>query len=174
MAAVGCAVVNEISHPDFLATVRANGEVSGVTRNRGEILHSERCMADSNYVYVTDGSSSTIRWISISNADVTTLAGSPYESGTRDGIGSAARLNHPQNMWGDGVFLYFLEPGNCLVRRLNIATREVTRFAGEANVCDNIGGSIETARFRYPYFLSGDAANLLFAERRRVHVLGGA
>jgi len=53
---------------------------------------------------VTDGQ--TIRKVNIATGGVTTLAGVDGESGTADGLGSAARFSLPTGLWGDGTDLY--------------------------------------------------------------------
>ena len=68
------------------------------------------------------------------NPEVTTLAGSGTPT-FADGNGEAASFSAPTGITGDGTYIYVADEGNRRLRRIEIATGEVTTLAGESNVC---------------------------------------
>lgn len=113
-----------------------------------------------SYLYVADGANYKIRKINVSSTEVTTLAGSAGEPGTQDGTGPAARFYNTLSMTSDGTNLYVVDSGSYTIRKIVIATGEVTTFAGipgESGPTDGVGN---TARFSYPYGIACDGSNL--------------
>jgi sugar lactone lactonase YvrE len=84
---------------------------------------------DGTSLYVVDRTSDLIRKIVIATGEVTTLAGSG-SSGKSDGIGAAASFNQPEGLATDGTYLYVADTSNKLIRKVVIATGEVTTIAG--------------------------------------------
>jgi sugar lactone lactonase YvrE len=79
--------------------------------------------------YVADTNNDTIRKIDLASGNVTTLAGSPEQRGKLDGVGAAARLDHPFDIVCDGGgVLYVLDGGNFAIRRVDIASATVSTF----------------------------------------------
>ena len=75
-------------------------------------------------------------------AKVSTFAGTAVGMGYVDGVGDDARFRLPQAMVSDGEHLYIVDTWNNIVRKLVIATGEVTTFAGVArnqNFIDGVG-----------------------------------
>jgi secreted PhoX family phosphatase len=114
-----------------------------------------------NVVYVADKYCSTIRklkpvgitWV------VTTIAGLPYNTGSADGIGSAARFNNPTGVAVDsGGNLYVADEGNNTIRRLAPAGTNWVVFtaAGLAGSSGSADGSGNAARFNGPYAIAVD------------------
>ena len=84
-------------------------------------------------LYVADSNNNTIRRIDLDTEQVTTLAGSPSEYGTEDGVGNAARFDHPTDLVYDGHgALYAVDAFNSTIRRIVLATGEVTTMVGTA------------------------------------------
>lgn len=84
----------------------------------------------SDTIIVADSESHTIRKI-VGNA-VTTVAGSPVEPGTADGIGNAARFKSPTHVAAadNGKRVWVLDRGNSCIRKIDIDTGAVTTFVG--------------------------------------------
>ncbi|RYY26233.1 MAG: hypothetical protein EOO04_10955 [Chitinophagaceae bacterium] len=63
---------------------------------------------------------------------VSTLAGKMLQPGNQEGVGTNAAFNRPKGIALDpqGNFLYVSDWNNARVKKINIATREVTTFAG--------------------------------------------
>jgi hypothetical protein len=52
--------------------------------------------------------------------------------GSRDGRGPTARFNQPRGVWSDGTFAYVVDQGNSTIRKIELATGDVSTFAGTA------------------------------------------
>ncbi|MGA2800900.1 MAG: C10 family peptidase [Verrucomicrobiota bacterium] len=112
-------------------------------------------------LYVADMYSYTIRKLKPVGINwvVTTIAGLPYNSGSSDGIGSAARFYYPAGIAVDhGGNLYVADEGNYTIRRLTLAGTNWTVFtaaglAGSPGSADGIGSA---ARFNGPYAIAVD------------------
>jgi hypothetical protein len=133
--------------------------------------------AHNDSVFVTDAHYDTIRKISISSGTVTTLAGSASEtSGSADGTGSLARFRSPAGIWGDGKNLYICDSLNFTIRKLAIATGEVTTLAGAPQSRGQADGNGSAARFYAPTEIWGNGIYLYVADGnaiRRVTIATG-
>lgn len=112
---------------------------------------------DGNNLYIADSGNNRIRQVAIDTAEVTTIAGSTL--GYLDGIGSAAQFFEPDGMAIDGTNLYTSSIFNNRIRKIVIATGEVTTFAG-----DSISGSLDgigtSAQFLLPQGLAVEGDSL--------------
>jgi hypothetical protein len=107
---------------------------------------------DGTSLYVADEHNNSIRQVSLSTGDVTTLAGSAMGTpGCVDATGPAARFSSPTGICWDGTNLYVADTGNSNIRRISTAG-VVTTFAGDPT--GTSGGSIDgigvAARFSSP------------------------
>ncbi len=116
---------------------------------------------DGTNLYVVDHFNHTIRKIVIATGAVTTLAGTAGLSGSTDATGSAARFYHPGGVTTDGTNLYVADSWNDTIRKIVIATGEVTTLAG---VADDPGSSdtptAPPAKFYNPIGITTDGTNL--------------
>jgi len=112
-------------------------------------------------LYVADALNHRIRKIDIATSDVTTLAGNT--AGYVDDIGTAALFNYPSGIAYDGIGnLYVADYYNSRIRKLVIATGEVTTIAGNGfGFNDGIGTA---ALFNGPTGIAYDAGNLFIAD----------
>lgn len=96
---------------------------------------------------------------------VDTLAGDPTGViGSSDGIGSAA---HFQNIYGvatDGSNVYAADTANATIRKIVIATGEVTTFAGSAGNLGSNDGVGAAARFSNPQGIASDGTYIYVAD----------
>jgi hypothetical protein len=121
---------------------------------------------DGRYLYVSDANASNrdIRRIDLATADVIHFAGNdtPLPDGVRkravDGVGAAASFLVPEQLWGDGKYLYVTDL--IAIRRINLATQEVTTFAGDQLVFEVKDGTGTSAHFQVVSCLWGDGTNL--------------
>jgi sugar lactone lactonase YvrE len=114
----------------------------------------------SGAVYVADSGSATIR--KITAGLVSTLAGSPGQSGTADGTGSAARFDFPTGVAVDGSGnVYVGDSWNDLVRQVT-AGGAVTTLAGVARTPGSADGPGAVAQFDGPAGVAVDATGRLF------------
>ena len=112
-------------------------------------------------LYVTD--MHAVRKVVIATGTVTTLAGSPSDSGSVDGIGTAARFNTPVGITHDGAGnLFVADLWNSTIRRIVIARAEVTTLAGFPGKTGGADGTGAAARFGDPAGIAFDGAGHLF------------
>jgi hypothetical protein len=106
-------------------------------------------------LYVTD-CVGTIRKVTISSEDVTTIAGTAHTIGSADGIGSAANFNNPAGITTDGINLYVTDGYelNSKIRRIIISTGDVTTLPTVAG----------TFMFR-PFGITTDGRALYMADK---------
>jgi streptogramin lyase len=119
--------------------------------------------ADGN-IYVADANNNTIRKVT-SGGSVTTLAGSPGQEGSDDGLGSAARFFGPKGVTVDsGGNVYVADSLNDTIRKITPAGL-VSTLAGLAGVSgseDGTGGVGGTARFNFPTGVAVDGAGNVY------------
>jgi hypothetical protein len=126
---------------------------------------------DGTNLYVTDNQS--IRKIDIGSSSaipqvapqVTTLAGSPGLVGTADAVGTAARFNLPLRITTDGTNLYVTDNNNFTIRKVSIATGQVTTIAGSAGTFGTYSSHFvpptgEKTLFNGPNGITTDGTNL--------------
>lgn len=117
---------------------------------------------DGSSLYVADANNRLIRRIVIATAEVTTLAGSGV-NGSADGIGTAASFNHPVELTTDGTYLYVADLFGHTIRKIEIATAEVTTLAGTGSPGFS-NGTGTAASFDGPEGVTCDSVNLYVCE----------
>ena len=131
---------------------------------------------DGTNLFIADSGNHTIRKVVISTGQVTTFAGpdnatcqanaAVCPSGTTDGAASVARFNKPSGITMDGTNLYVTDLGNNTIRKIVIATGQVSTLAGTTGLA--FGGSADGigtgAQFFKPYGLVTDGTNLYVAD----------
>jgi sugar lactone lactonase YvrE len=120
---------------------------------------------DGTNLYVADSNHNEIRKIAISTGAVTTLAGST-QSGHLDGTGAGATFNGPYAVTTDGMSLYVADSLNNEIRKIVIATGEVSTLAGSPPpaLSGNTNGTGTNAKFDDPDGIATDGTNLYVAD----------
>jgi sugar lactone lactonase YvrE len=116
-------------------------------------------------LYVADTDNSTIRKIVIATGEVSTLAGTAGRYGGTDGIGAAAEFGSPQGLAvDDGGNLYVADTYSGTIRKIVLATAEVSTIAGSPGYFANPGadGIGTAAHFNHPAGMSVDSAGNLY------------
>lgn len=98
--------------------------------------------SDGTFLYVSDYTGHTIRRVSLSSAEVTTVAGLNVTSGTTDGIGTAARFKSPLNIAVGAGYLYISDYGNSLIRKMDLNNFNVTTLVGGAGSAVTLVGAL--------------------------------
>jgi streptogramin lyase len=155
--------------------VMATGEVTTLAgRATGDPFGSLTGIASdgAGSLFVTDWGTSTIHKVVIATGEVTTLAGSPGDVGSTDGIGAAARFYYPTGVASDRAGnLFVAEFGNNTIRKVVIATGEVTTFAGSAQSSGSSDGIGAAARFSGPHGIASDGEGNLFVADSDNHAI---
>ena len=101
------------------------------------------------------------------NPEVTTFAGSGTPT-FADGNGTSASFNYPKGITGDGTYIYVADSSNRRLRRIEIATGEVTTIAGTGsnNCVDSATGT--SAKISNLEGLTTDGTNIYLQTCMRV------
>ncbi|MES2536345.1 MAG: NHL repeat-containing protein [Pseudomonadota bacterium] len=146
----------------FAGAVERFGSADG-TVAAARFLDLRGISADaSGNLYAADSNNNTIRQISPAGV-VTTLAGTAGVSGSADGTGAAAQFDFPYGITTDvSGNLYVADTSNHVIRKIVIATGEVTTLAGTAGSNGSTDATGAAARFWFPRSITADGAGNLF------------
>jgi len=133
----------------------ANGTGSSATFNQ-----PTQVAIGGGYLYVTEFHA--IRKVEIATGLVATLAGSAT-AGYAEGTGAAAAFNYPTGIATDGTNLYVADRLNHRIRKVVIATGQVTTLAG-SGVDGSADGTGTSASFSDPGAIATDGSRLYVAE----------
>jgi len=147
-------------------TLSTTGNGTVVTTGTARFAGPIGITTDGTNLYVVDDGA--IRKVDIVTGNVTTLAGSPGQSGSIDATGTTARFNQPLRITTDGNNLYVTDYGNYTIRKVSIATGQVTTIAGspgnfgtvQPDTKGNSGETGDQARFNGPNGITTDGTNL--------------
>ena len=149
-----------------LAGTGAQGAADGVG-TAATFSHPSGITSDGTNLYVTDMENNKIRRIAISTNDVSSLTGTTntvMSPGSANGAGSIATFYYPAGITNDGTNLYVADEINNRVRKITIATNEVSTMAGTGAVGDADGAGM-FASFNFPSGIATDGNNLYVADR---------
>ena len=124
-------------------------------------------------LYVADQGNNTIRQVVLASGAVSTLAGTPTQSGSsKDGIGPAARFNIPAGVAADRMGnVYVADRFNNTIRQVVVATRAVTTLAGTAGQAGSADGIGPAARFNSVFAVAADDTGNLYVADAGNHTL---
>jgi sugar lactone lactonase YvrE len=105
----------------------------------------------SGSVYSTGATLNVIATVpSLGSYPITTIAGSPLQAGSANGVGTNARFNSPNGIAIDQLgTIYVADEGNHIIRKI-LPNGTVSTLAGNAGFGGAADGSSVTARFRFP------------------------
>ncbi|MDQ1362530.1 MAG: hypothetical protein QG652_390, partial [Pseudomonadota bacterium] len=159
-----------------LVTTLAGSGTPGATDATGtaaSFYGPKAITTDGANLYVADTNTNRIRKIVIGSKVVTTLAGSA--AGSADGTGTAASFNGPTGITTDGTHLYVADTNSNKIRKIVIATGEVTTLAG-SGVSGATNGSGTSALFTNPKGIVTNGASLYVTDYnriRKIDMVGG-
>lgn len=154
---------------DGAGNTPANGAIAA-TVGAARFASPIAITTDGTNLYVSDDDA--IRKIDIGNSSpsvapqVTTLAGNPGQAGMADAVGTTAHFNVPRHIATDGTNLYVADSNNYTIRKVAIATGQVTTIAGTPGTNGTItfsGTSVATgnlAHFSGPNGITTDGTSL--------------
>ncbi len=105
---------------------------------------------DGIYLYISDSANHQIRRMHLITLEVKAYAGGMRRAGWGDGVGALAVFYGPVGLVSDGTYIYVADERNCMVRRIELATAEVTSLAGYRQDRDQVDGPGDVARFNNP------------------------
>ena len=154
--------------------ITPNGDVSTLAGVSGELGHRDGAgeqalfnrphgltVDSAGNVYVCDMHNSVIRQITPTGV-VFTLAGTPSQAGARDGVGSEARFNQPEDIAVDQYgTLYVADTYNYTIRQIT-PKGYVSTLAGQAGTPGSADGPGSEARFNKPVGLASDRQGTLY------------
>lgn len=136
-----------------------------VTTFAGFISHQfDEITTDGSYLFISDSSTHTIQKVEIATGEMTTLAGRLGSPGSIDGDKSVALLDRPAGVTTDGTNLYVAEYYDNTIRKVVLATGEVSTLAGSTGIYGAADGIGSAAEFNAPYGLTTDGTNLYVAD----------
>jgi DNA-binding beta-propeller fold protein YncE len=111
-----------------------------------------------NNLYVSDTNNSTIRQITVSGGQVTTVAGSANIGGTDDGKGAAAHFNLPTQLAADpnGSRIFLTDSNNDTIRMISVPDFVVKTIAGQAQTEGKADGPAAKSSFTRPRGIATD------------------
>lgn len=123
-------IVRMILVPDMVVKTiagqaQAEGKVDGPP-NKSSFNRPRGIATDGKFAYISDTGNNVIRKIDLSSMTTSTFAGTG-EEGDKDGAATEAQFNNPGAMATDGTNLYVLDADNHAVRKIILATGEVSK-----------------------------------------------
>lgn len=107
---------------------------------------------DGRTLYVVERNNGVVRQVDLASRNVTNLVGQPPPIGNAyaNGVGTLARFYRPRfaAITPDGTTLFVTDSGNNRIRRVDIATRQVSTLAGGGR--GSADGWLNQARFTQP------------------------
>ena len=161
----GTSIIRMITPGGVVSTLAGTADYTGSTDGAGSVALFNGCRGvavDSNgAIYVADTNNHTIRKISAAGT-VSTLAGSPGQSGSTDGAGATARFNSPSDLTVDGGgSIYVADRDNHAIRKVT-AGGVVSTLAGNPAFPGSANGTGSAAQFRSPSGVVVAAAGTLY------------
>jgi hypothetical protein len=106
----------------------------------------------------------TIRSFATDSSDTTLIAGASQMPGFADGTGSVARFDGPYGMALDlaGGVAYVADTDNAVIRKVVLASGEVTTFVGTAGMIGAVDATGSAARLGHPRAIAYDGAGTLY------------
>lgn len=108
-------------------------------------------------LYVIEAEGHTVRKLDLVAGTISTVASIAAYT---DGVAAAARLSDVFHTATDGTHLYLAGYGGNIIRRVTIATGEVTTIAGLAGTAGSTDGVGSAARFISPFGITTDGTSL--------------
>lgn len=147
----------------------ANGAASEV---RFRSLSGLALSSDESKLFVTDGSSQTLRTIELSTRTTTLLAGADGVSGPADGPAADARFRSPQDLLVSGDSLIVADVSNNVIRRIELKSGMVSTWMGNVvrpgNPPQQGQTTLRDATFFFPSQLARSADDLLIVAENAI------
>jgi sugar lactone lactonase YvrE len=146
--------------------VIATGTVTTLTDSSGtpiDILGPISVAGDGAGTLFVTRDDNSIHALALATGAVSVLAGADLQPGSADGTGAAARFYDPNGITSDGAGnLFVADTYNGTIRKVVVATGEVTTLAGTAGQVGSQDGAGAAATFSRPTGIVSDRAGSLY------------
>jgi len=164
------AVIRKIDKSNGTTTILAGGDTGGGTTCPGGSTVNCKdgvetaaqfngivgLATNGNNLYVLESTGRRIRKVNLTNAVVSTFAGTGFAASADNASGMLASFNNPSWITVFNGNLYVVDRGNCTIRVVNPVTTAVTTLAGGPTLCNFTNDPIGTnARFVSPLGIVG-------------------
>ena len=168
------ATIRKITPTGMVSTLAGKAGVTGTSDGTGmeaQFNYPGKIAVDGNgNIYVADTNNHTIRKIN-SVGTVSTLAGSPGQSGSTDGIGRSALFNRPEGVAVDGNGnIYVADTLNATIRKITPAGT-VSTLAGMAGIPGSSDGIGMATQFNYPEGIAVDGKGNIYVADTNNHTI---
>ena len=161
-------------HGQYMTTVAGNGTggytVDGVAATIAEINNPNHIAVDAaGNIYIADAQNNRIRKVSIATGLISTIAGTGVAGFSGDGFPAiAAKVNAPCGIALDAAGnIYFSDQGNHRVRKITIATGNISSVAGNgAGTYGSDGVAATSTSINNPAGIVLDGANNIYIADR--------
>lgn len=149
VADLGNHTIRKITPAGEVSTLAGLAGMIGSTNGTGSAARfyapAALIVASDGNLYVADRANHVIRKVTMAGV-VTTLAGSPGETGSQDGTGSAARFVYPNSIAADGSGNLYVADGLYTIRKITLGG-VVTTIGGRYNIRGSEPGTGLLSRF---------------------------
>jgi sugar lactone lactonase YvrE len=165
-------IIRKVTANGVVTTLAGTAGISGSVDGTGAAasfnLPTGVAVDSAGNVYVADQNNSTIRKVTAAGV-VTTLAGTANADGSADGIGAAARFDHPTGVAVDSAGnVYVADRGNSTIRKVT-PTGATTTVSGMAGVAGILLGA--TPRFAFPQSLAIVGDSIVLSDTNAILLL---
>jgi len=163
LAAHKCSLKTEAEVPAFeVSTLADLGLAPGSNQSDNQI--PQGIATDGENIYLTDFFNHTVLKVSLKTGKESVFAGVSGVSGFRNGNPAAALFSRPFGIVCTGGNLYVADSANSVIRRISLATGEVSTFAGKPGAGGHLNGNPEKAMLRFPHGIATDGKLLYVAD----------
>ncbi len=148
-----------------------SGGIDGVGR-LARLTQVGSMTSDGEKIYFSEPKLQVIRSLDLNTFETKTIAGAFYDSNGMfaDGVGTAARFADPSGLAVKSGTLYIADRENCVIRKMNLSTAEVSVLVGTPrpdyyDPCPILDGASGVATIGRVQALLVDGNNLYFSDK---------
>jgi len=155
----------KLASTPFSATLAGVGPGTANGISTAVRFNSPRHMAtNGSSIWLSDQLNQVIRSFDTGTEIVSTPAGQAGVINEQDGTGGSAQFNYPAGVTTDGKYLYISDSYGQTIRKMSLATSQVTTIAGSSNQAGLVDGAGKVARFQRPSGITTDGKNLYVSD----------
>lgn len=161
VADTGSSTIRRVASSGAAFTIAGTPGVAGIANGARFVTPYGMATDSSGNIYVSDADAHTIRKFTASGRG-STLAGTPFVSGSADGTGGAASFMAPTGLATDSSLnVYVADAVSNTIRKITPAG-VVTTLAGKAGSSGSANGTGSAARFNQPYSVAADTSGNVY------------